>query len=76
MCGIDPISARLITAVREHALDNYNQDGWDYVVESFDDDQILELIVNATDEQSAIEAVEAVTKILDDRRKDIQAEIF
>ena len=30
----------LIAAVRRHALDNYERDGWDYLVECWDDGDI------------------------------------
>jgi hypothetical protein len=35
---------RFIDAVKLHALDNYEKDGWDYIVETFTDDDIAEVI--------------------------------
>jgi hypothetical protein len=43
----------LINAVRKHAMDNYEQDGWDVLVECYDDWDILELISN--DNASTVE---------------------
>ena len=34
----------LVNAVRKHALNNYENDGWDYLVECWDDGDILEQI--------------------------------
>lgn len=66
----------LIAAVRAHALKHYEEDGWDYVEECFDDAQILEVITDALTPADAIEAVRKVVHILDDRRRDVQGEIF
>jgi hypothetical protein len=68
----------LVDAVRRHAMANYENDGWDYVVECFDDGDIIELISDA-DAKTAKQAIKAVgdyVKIRDDYRKDIQAEEF
>jgi hypothetical protein len=68
----------LIHAVRTHAMANYEKGGWDYVVEAWDDGDILEIISdkNATTVKQAIKAVGAEVKLHDDYRKDIQAEEF
>ena len=70
-----------VAAVKAHALEHYNADGWDYIVEAFSDSDILEIITGpsaldgkaATTEVEAIEKVREVAKLLDDRRRDIQA---
>jgi len=39
--------ADLIEAVREYALIHYNKDGWDFLVECWDDEDIEEQIEGA-----------------------------
>jgi hypothetical protein len=64
----------LIKAVREHAAANYEQDGWDFLVECYSDDDIKEAIGGATTVAGAIRNVKQVVKVLADRRADVQAE--
>jgi hypothetical protein len=66
-------TAELVSAVKKHALENYDRDGWDYIVECWSDADIAEQIGNAYSEGGAIRRVGAIAKLLDDRRKDIQA---
>ena len=66
----------LVKAVRDHARKNYERDGWDYVVECYDDADIIEAIGDARTEASAIVRVKRAVKAMDDHRKDIQAEAF
>lgn len=66
----------LVNAVKAHALANYETDGWDYVVEAMEDDEIAGYIGKARTETGAIAKVAAVTKALDSRRKDVQATAF
>lgn len=65
-----------VHVVREHAGAHYNEDGWDYVVEAFDDKYIIEIIrdARATTVKTAINAVHQVVKIKDEYRKDIEGE--
>lgn len=65
--------AALIRAVREHALANYNEGGWDYVVESYEDGDILEDIGDAATVEEAIARVAKMVGILDEHRKEIRA---
>lgn len=68
----------LIAGVRKHAYANYSVGGWDYVVEAFDDNDIAEILrsENVSTLEQAIEVIGFHVAILDDRRKDVQAEIF
>jgi hypothetical protein len=63
----------LINAVRKHALNNYNDDGWDYLVECWEDGDILEQISdkNATTPAAAIAACLAVVKPQNERRSEM-----
>jgi len=64
----------LISAVRRHAIENYEQGGWDILVECYDDGDILELISNdnASTVEEAIASVQKTLKIYDDHRAEIR----
>lgn len=68
----------LIKAVRAHALAHYEEDGWDYVVECYEDADLQQLIEEegATTAEEAIKALGKVMKLKDDYRKDIQGTAF
>jgi len=66
----------MIAAVRHHAEKHYNEDGWDYIVECYEDDEIEKEIGNASTNQEAIANVGRICKLCDDRRQDVIAEIF
>lgn len=79
---VDPAYREFLPDVRKHATEFYNQDGWDFVVESMTDDEILDVlndpitpraILTARD---AINAVGEVCKLLDERRREVRAEVF
>ena len=63
-------------AVKQHALANYEKDGWDYVVECYDDAEITDIIKTARTAAGAIKMVRAHVKPRADYRADIQAEAF
>jgi hypothetical protein len=77
-----PSAEEVVAAVRKHALENYNSGGWDFVEESFSDEIILEFSCSLDTGDSPMTIAEAiknvgyVCKLHDDRRRDIQAEIF
>lgn len=64
--------AELIPAVREHAIANYNEGGWDYVVECLEDSDIAELIGDNITVAGAIASVEEHIDLLHSVRQDIQ----
>jgi hypothetical protein len=66
----------LVAAVRHHALANYNSEGWDFVVECWEDGDILECIGDAQTVDAAIAAVRRIVKIQAERRHDIESEAF
>jgi hypothetical protein len=66
----------LVEAVKEYAAANYNKDGWDYIVETYDDAQIDKAIGQARTANGAIKKVRWVATLLDDRRRDIEATAF
>ena len=77
----------LVDAVKAHADQHYNSDGWDYISEAFDDDQIADILTNSPFDfelerkvavpvtaKQAIRLVGQVAKLHEDRRTDMQAE--
>ncbi|MFZ9327910.1 MAG: hypothetical protein ACO24H_10775 [Polynucleobacter sp.] len=68
----------LVAAVRAYALENYEHDGWDFVVECYSDKDLAELISSksAKTPTLAIAAVRPLARILNERRADVEAEIF
>lgn len=73
---VDMTNDEMVKAVRKHATANYEQDGWDYLVECYSDDEIVELFDGATTVEEAIANVGEVMKLKDDYRKDIEATAF
>ena len=63
----------LVKQVREHALQNYDQDGWDFLVECWEDSDIAEHIGDATDLDVAIQRCRRVTRALDEHRREVRA---
>lgn len=64
----------LIAAVRRHAMDNYENDGWDYLVECWDDGDILEQISDAKAQTptACIKHIGDIMKTFDDYRREIR----
>lgn len=65
----------MVTAVFQHALAHYEEDGWDYVVECWSAQDIEEAIEHSG-AQTCAEAIDVIhcdVKIRDDYRKDIEA---
>lgn len=66
----------LIAAVKAHAIEHYEIEGWDYVVECYSDEEIAEIIKTARTPAGAIKMMRAQVKPRADYRADIQAEAF
>lgn len=60
----------LINAVREHAVTNYEKDGFDFLVECWTDNDIAEAIKGAKSKSAAITAARKAVKLLADARDD------
>lgn len=65
--------ADLIAAVREHAVTNYEKDGFDFLVECWTDDDIADAIKGTKSKTAAIAAARKALKALADMRSDVQA---
>ena len=62
---------QLIAAVRAHAEANWGTAGWDFVVESWDDQQIADTIGDADNEQDAIARCGEICGILEEQRSEM-----
>lgn len=70
------VPPNLIAAVRAYAIENYETDGWDFVVECFEDADIATAIGSAGTRDAAIAAVRKTARLLDEQRSGVRAEIF
>ena len=66
----------LVEAVKAHARAHYEQNGWDMVVECYTDDELAAAIGDAPDEFQAVARVASIACAYDERRREVQAEIF
>lgn len=66
----------MVAAVKKHAKANYNEGGWDSVVEAYEDNEIAEAIAGCKTSAEAIAKMAEIVGTWDDRRQDIQAERF
>ena len=66
----------LIQAVRDHARRNYNRDGWDMLVECWEDRDIVKAMGEASTVKQAIRNVRMVLKLSDDYRREIESTAF
>ena len=62
----------LIAAVKTYAVQNYNSDGWDIVVECYDRDELAEIIGDASTVNQAIARVGNHVGVIAEYRADIQ----
>lgn len=77
------LHAEWIAKIRKHASENYNEGGWDYVVESMSDATLIENF-NITLEtgkpaltyDEAFKGIADLCELLDDRRRDIQGTVW
>jgi hypothetical protein len=63
----------LLKAVRDHAYANYEVEGWDYLVECWEDDDILDAMGSATTAEEAIKRVRKALRPLNDMRAEVRA---
>lgn len=71
-----PEMQTLVEYVKVYAQLHYNTGGWDYCIECMDDAEIARIIGTATGKREALSKVNKIVKIMDDKRKDIQATAF
>ena len=66
----------IINGVRDYAEAHYEEDGWDFVVECWEGNEILDICEGATTVEEAIKKAYEICSIMNGQRKDIEAEIF
>ena len=64
---------KLIEAVIEHAVDHYELEGWDILVECWSDEEIWSWIEGAADEKEAIRLAAQALKPINDFRREIMS---
>lgn len=62
----------LIKAVRDHAQAHYDE-GWDVIVEAYEDSEIVEAYGDATTPEQAISRMAEIVELRNDRRQEVQA---
>lgn len=62
----------IVKAVREHAQAHYDE-GWDIVVEAYEDKEIIEAVGDATTAEQAIARMSEIVEVRNDRRQEVQA---
>ncbi len=68
---------KLVDAVKNHALQNYDgRDGWHIVVECFSDRQIADIVKRCRTEKGAISTVKSYIKPLADQWNEISSTAF
>ncbi|MHC4780141.1 MAG: hypothetical protein ACYTFG_16345 [Planctomycetota bacterium] len=71
----------MIQAVKKHAINHYENGGWDYIVECYEDSDIEETIkeaqtAGAKTTEEVIAQIGKWMRAKDDYRKDIQSTAF
>lgn len=66
------LMAGLVAAVRAHALVHYNEDGWDFLVECWEDHEIASEIGRATTVAGAIKHCRETVKLMNELRDDVR----
>ena len=64
---------KMIEAVKRHAVENYETDGWDFVVECWSDQDILDRIEGAESAEEAIQLVGEDIGVLAEYRDEIRS---
>jgi hypothetical protein len=62
-----------IDQIRQHATVHYTEDGWDFLVECWDDAYIYEVISDCDTYEEAVILVSEILSTLNDVRLDIQS---
>ncbi len=68
--------AQLVQAVKDHAIEHYEDGGWDVIVECYDDATVDEMIGACRTEAGAINKAWIVVKALKSNQSEIAATAF
>lgn len=68
----------LIERVKQHALDHYENGGWDVIVECWTDEELAQLLAdyNATTFEAALNALGPIVDVWADRQADARNSAF
>lgn len=66
----------IIKALRAYAIEHYEEGGWDFLVECWEDSEIIEELGDIDTFEAARDHMAKVLKTVDDYRKDIQGTAF
>ena len=69
---------QMVDAVKAHAEAHYDEDGWDEIVEAFEDSEIAEAIehAGAQSEAEAVDVLHCVAVLRKERGDEIRATAF
>ena len=67
---------QFVEAVKQYAIRNYNEDGWDYVVECWSDEDIVDRTEGAATEAKAIQMVADWVRPLAEYRDEIRSTVW
>jgi hypothetical protein len=65
--------AELVRGVKDHALANYENYGWGYIVEPYTDKELADELKHCRTPAGAIRKMHDIATLLDGRRRDIQS---
>jgi hypothetical protein len=65
------MNRKLVEAVVQHAVDHYEENGWDIVVECWNDQDVWNVIEGSADEKEAILVAADALKPIHDHRMEI-----
>jgi hypothetical protein len=68
--------AEMVAAVRAHAMKNYTKGGWDYIIETFEDSELAEIIGGSKTVRGAINKVAWHANLLGERRAEVTSTIW
>ena len=67
---------QFVEAVKRYAVENYERDGWDFVVECWSYEDINDCILGAATEAEAIQLVADWVKPVDEYRAEVEATVW
>jgi hypothetical protein len=73
-----PTVEKMILTVREYATAHYDEGGWDYIVECWSDEDIAQILAEEQCHslKQAVKTIQSIVQVMDDRRREVMAEVF
>lgn len=66
----------MVAALRSHALSHYEQNGWDFLVECWTDEEIAEEIGNTRTLRGCIAKIGPILRAQDEQRREVRSTIW